>query len=104
MDTTTSENTTNADVPVANPAEETTAQHSDIPVVELSEDTPLIENNELPRDELIENNEPPRNVTPKNPEQQPPTHEEEHNTPTTSPGRSSISSIHMSDFFNQDEF
>ena len=104
LDTTTSENTTNADVPVANPAEETTAQHSDIPVVELSEDTPPIENNELPRDELIENNEPPRNVTPKNPEQQPPTHEEEHNTPTTSPGRSSISSIHMSDFFNQDEF
>ena len=104
LDTTTSENTTNADVPVAIPVEETTAQHLDIPVVELSEDTPPIENNELPRDEPIENNEPPRNVAPKNPEQQPPTHEEEHKTPTTSPGRSSISSIHMSDFFNQDEF
>ena len=104
LDTTTSENTTNADVPVANLAEETTAQHSDIPVVELSEDTPPIENNEPPRDEPIENTEPPRNVTPRDPEQHPPTHEEEHKTPTTSPGKSSISSIHMSDFFNQDEF
>ena len=92
LDTTTSDNT-NADVPGVNLIEYNNANHSEIPLVELSEDTPRIINDETPRDEAH-----------KDMQEQPPTDEEEHKTPATSTAKSSISSIHMSDFYNQDEF
>ena len=92
LDTTTSDNTTNADVPVVDLIEDTTANHPDASMVELPEDTPPI-NNELPMDE-----------TPKEIQEEPQIHEEEHKTPAWSPTKSSISSIHISDFYNQDEF
>ena len=83
LDTTTSDNTTNADVPVVDLIEETTSNHPDVPMVELPEDTPPSNNNELPMDE-----------TPKEIQEEPPIHEEEHKTPATSPAKSSKSSIH----------
>ena len=92
LDTTTSDTTTNAGIPVIDLIEDTTANHPDVQMVELPEDTPP-SNNELPMDE-----------TPKEIQEEPPIHEEEHKTPATSPTKSSISSIHMSDFHNQDEF
>ena len=70
LDTTTSDNTTNPDVPI----------------VEITDDTPPA------------NEEPPAN------NEEPPANEEEHRTPATSPAKSSMSSIHASDFYNQDEF
>ena len=93
LDTTTSDNTTNADVPVVDLIEDITANHPDVPMVELPEDIPPINNDELPMDE-----------TSKEIQEEPPIHEEEHKTPAMSPAKSSISSIHMSDFYNQDEF
>ena len=92
LDTTTSHNTTNADIPLVDLIEDTTANHPDVQMVELPEDTHP-SNNELPMDE-----------TPKGIQEEPPIHEEEHKTPATSPTKSSISSIHMSNFYNQDEF
>ena len=71
LDTTTSDNTTNADVPI----------------VEITDDTP-------PANE----EEPPAN------NEEHTASEEEHRTPATSPAKSSTSSIHASDFYNQDEF
>ena len=71
----------------------TTANHPDVPMVELPEDIPPINNDELPMDE-----------TSKEIPEEPPIHEEELKTPARSPSKSSISSIHISDFYNQDEF
>ena len=93
LDTTISDNTTNADVPVVDLIEEDTANHPDVPMVELPEDTPPINNNELPMDE-----------TPKEIQGEPPIHEDEHKSTATSPTKSTISSIHISNFYNQDEF
>ena len=93
LDTTTPDNTTNADVPMVDLIEDTTANHPDKPMVELPEDIPLINNDELPMDE-----------TSKEIQEEPPIHEEEHKTPATSPAKSSISSMHISDFYNQDKF
>ena len=89
---TTSKNNTNADVPIVELVEDTPADHPDVPMVELTEDTPP-PNAELPKDE-----------SPKEAQEEPPVHDEEHKTPATSPAKSSISSIHTSDFYNQDEF
>ena len=93
LDTTASDNTTNRDVPVVGLIEDTTTNHLDVPMVELSEDTPPINNDELPMDEA-----------PKEIQEEPPIHEEEHKTPASAPAINSISRIHISDFYNQDEF
>ena len=93
LDTTTSDNTTNADVPVVELIEDTTANHPDVPMVELPEDISPINKYELTMDE-----------TSKEIQEEPPIHEEEHKTPVTSPAKSSISNIHISAFYNQDEF
>ena len=73
--------------------EDTTTNHPEAPIVELSEDTPPINTDELPMDEAT-----------KEIQEEPPIHEEEHKTPASSPAKSLISSIHISDFYNQDEF
>ena len=93
LDTTTSDNTTNADVHVVDLIEDNTTNHPDVPMVEMSEDIPPINNDELPMDEA-----------PKEIQEEPPIHEQEHKTPASSPAKSSISSIHISDFYKQDEF
>ena len=90
LDSTTSNN---ADVPVVDISEDTTANNPEVPRVEPPENIPPISNNELPMDDSS-----------KDIQEEPPIHEEEHKTPATSPAKSSISSIHMSDFYNQDEF
>ena len=72
--------------------EDTPADHPDVPMVELTEDTPP-PTAELPKDE-----------SPKEAQEEPPVHDEENKTSATSPAKSSISSIQTSDFYNQDEF
>ena len=62
-------------------------RNPDVPIVEITDDTP-------PANE----EEPPVN------KEESPANEEEHRKPGTSPAKSSISSIHASDFYNQDEF
>ena len=92
LDTTTSGNNTNADVPIVELIEDTPADHPDVPMVELTEVTPP-PNAKLQKDE-----------SPKETQEEPLVHDEEHKTPATSPAKSSISSIHTSDCYNQDEF
>ena len=92
LDTTTSENNTNADAPIVELTEDTPAEHPDVPMVELPEDT-ASPNAELPKVE-----------SPKEVQEDPLVHDEEHKSPATSPAKNSISSIHPSDFYNQDEF
>ena len=55
LDTTTSENNTNADAPTVELIEDTPADHPDVPMVELSEDTPP-PNAELPKIESPKKN------------------------------------------------
>ena len=61
-------------------------------MMELTEDTPP-PNAALPKDEA-----------PKETQEEPLVHDEEHKTPATSPAKSSISSFHTSEIYNQDEF
>ena len=93
LDSTTSENTNNAEIPIVNISEDNTANNPDAPVVELTEDTPPSNNNVLTTNEAT-----------KEKEDDPPANDEEHKTPDTSPAKNSISSIHTSDFYNPDEF
>ena len=92
LDTTPSENNSTQNVPIVDLPEDTPTHNPDALMTEQKKDAPLsTEQGQQEENEKKLQNEPAAN-------------DEERKSPAISPTKSSISSIHMSDFFNQDEF